>query len=433
MQVPGSATPQESGIIAAGSVPMQQFGPANRPHYEEDEWAVVKASKTSEDPPAPARQRENDVPVFLACRSPQRDQKHRLGPLMMMMHEIPAARNFFLLLQGASMSYGNNKEWWRGSNITTMGANDQIWGNDAAGVSLVDELQRLIAFLGETDRAYGTADSLVANHLIRNAWGDPTVKFYESLYNSSASQELIRMWTKVKVEDSALDESRPQEFAILEFKITNDTLDVFRSLYSQWDCLFWLQQENGWEDRQNGGLSQIASIQVPAQVMTMRISTDGLPIEVPEVLYIDRYLESNVEAARVMQNKMFHMWQAIDKASEYESKHSQWTNPKTGQSIDRVKLNRAVIDKSEVQIWRIRADALWRMHEKSVGTEDEIPYLPDELNHLAELNEEEQKAVRHFEAEIALAKLAMAKVDKKLARTCKSSSLRRISLTVSQV
>ncbi|KAF3771263.1 hypothetical protein M406DRAFT_349622 [Cryphonectria parasitica EP155] len=400
----GAVTPQESGVVA-GDTSLQQFGPANRPHYEQDQWAVVLASKMAEDPSALARKRDRNVPVYLACRFQQSAQKHRLGPLMMLLHDIPAARNFFLLLEGAPRSYGHDKDWWKGTNIISPQASGQDWGGDVPGVSLVDELQRLIAFLDETDRAYGTADSLCANYLIKDTWGDPTIKFYESLYNSSNSQEYSRMWTKVRVDDSIADESRTQEFAILEVRVPNDTPEVFCNLY-----------KNNWSGSQNDGLSQIASIQTPAQVLTVRISTDGLPIEVPEVVYIDRYLESNVEAARVMQDKIFRMWKAIDLAKERELQHTLWTNSQTGQVVDKTKISKTTIDRTETLIWRIRATALWRMHEKSIGTDEKIPYLPDELSHLAELDEDEQKAVRHYEATIALAKLDLATVDQKLAR-----------------
>lgn len=414
MHTSGVATPQESGVVSTDTS-LPQFGPANRPYYEQNQWAVVLANGKSEDPSALVRKRDTDVPIFLACRSQQPAQRHRLGPLLMILHAIPTARNFFLLLEGASQSYGNNKDWWKGANIVAT----QGWGTEYEDISLVDECQRLMAFLDNSDRAYGTADSLCENSLIKAVWGDPTVKLYESLYNSSPSQELIRMWTRAKVEDSTTEESRPQEFAILEFRIANDTPEMFCNLYSQWDCLFWLQQENSWAEQQDEVLGQIASIQVPAQVMTMRISTDGPAIEVPEVLYIDRYLESNVQTARKMQNKLFRMWKAIDLAREKEIEGTHWTNPKTGQTVDRTKLAKAVIDKSKTQIWRIRANALWRKHENSVGMPDEIPYLPEELSSLAELDEDEQKAISHYEAEIALANLTMAKLDQKLARKCR--------------
>lgn len=396
------------------------FGPANRTNYDENNWAMVLSSTKSFDPPPSQRKRNSKVPVYLVCRFEQ-DKKHRLGPLLMILHEIPAARNFFLLLGASSASYGNHKDWWKGEQILARSElSSEEWTHGYEDVNLVDELQRLVAFLDQTDRSYGTADSLCENQLIKSAWGDPILRFYESLYNCSNINELPRMWTTVKIDNSS-GESRPQEFAILDFRIPEDTPEVLRNLYSQWDYLFWIHQENGWQGwdgPQDESLSQIASIQIPAQIMTMRIQIDGTgpAIDVPEVLYIDRYLDSNIENARSMQHTMFRMWRASDAAKEKEIKVSQWKNPKTGQMVDKTDLAKKAIQKSEDEIWQIRANALWRMYEDSIGTDEQIPYLPDELNHLAQLDANEDRAVKHFEAKIELAKARLAKIDRKLAR-----------------
>lgn len=405
------------------------FGPANRTDYEEKKWAMVLTSTKSFDPPPSQRKHNSKTPVFLVCRLEQ-DKKHRLGPLLMILHEIPAARNFFLLLEGSSQFYGNHKDWWKGEQILAKSEISESWASGYQDVNLVDELQRLVAFLDQTDRSYGTADSLCENQLIKSAWGDPILRFYESLYNCSNSHELPRMWTTVKI-DNTSGESRPQEFAILDFRIPEDTQEVLRSLYSQWDYLFWIHQENGWqgwEGRQDETPSQIASIQIPAQIMTMRIQVDGTgpAIEVPEVLYIDRYLESNIENARSLQHTMFRIWSASDTAKEKEIKISQWKNPETGQMVDKTELAKKIIQRSEDEIWQIRANALWRMYEQSVDTDEQIPYLPDEMNHLAQLDADEDRAVKHFEAKIGLAKARLAKIDRKLARKfMRSRSLRR--------
>lgn len=433
-----ATAPQESGVLAAtNDMNRQYFGPANRPNYDEKSWAMVRTTAKSFDPPPSQRKREMKVPVFLLCRLEQQ-RKHRLGPLLMVLHAIPAARNFFLLLDGSSPSYGDHKEWWKGEHIFAKAQNPAAWAAEYQDISLVDELQRLVAFLDQTDRSYGTADSLCETHLIKSTWGgDQILTFYECLYGCASPQQLPRLWTFVKIENTS-GETRPQEFAILDFRIPEDTLDVLRNLHSQWDNLFWIHQENGWpgwQGRQDEKLPQIASIQTPAQIMTMRIQVDGTgsAFEVPEILYIDRYLESNVDKARTMQHTMFRMWRACDVAREKEIAVSQWKDPATGQVVDRTQLAKKVIKRSEDEIWRIRSNALWRLHEESIGTEAQIPFLPDELNHLAQLNEDEDKAVKHFQAKIGLAEATLARIDRKLASKlfCDSLSWRvKISASV---
>lgn len=415
----GGATPQDTGITMASENlhELPFFGPATHNHHKEDEWAMVRSASKSIDPPPTGRKRDSGVPGFLLCRATT-DKRHPLGPLMMILHEIPAARNFFLLLEGVSEKYGSDNGWWRGEHIVAVGHG----GFPSMDVNLVDESQRLIAFLDKGDRSYATADSLCANPLMRSGWGDPTVKFFESLYNCSTSQELPRMWTTVKL-DSAGD-TRPQEFAILEFRVQNDMPEAMCNLYSQWDSLFWIQHDgNGWQDDPDKELT-IASIEVPAKVMTMRVTTDGTRIEIPQVLYIDRYLEGNVETARNMQNQMFRMWKAIGQARKMETELTQ-VKTKSGTTADRRDVLRRLIVRSEGLIWQVQARALWRQHEDRAGTDEQIPYLPDQLLHLAQPNGNEQEEIARLEAEIQACKQRLARIDQKLARKsgeCSSSN-----------
>lgn len=405
-------TPQESGVIDS-FVMTPKFGPATRDNYDNDQWSMVRVQPQESDPPPSARKRPSEAAAFLACRESNVVlRRHRLGPLVMMLHEIPATRNFFLLLERSSQSYGNNNQWWRGEPIRPSA--DPAPEGWAADVDLVDELQRLVAFLDSTDRSYGTADSLRLTTSLKDVAWDPIVRFYESLFNSSNAQEIPRMWTNVKIESGELG-NRPQEFAILEFRVTNDTPDFLRSLYGQWDWVFWLNQETTLSKCADEDVDQIASIQVPSQVLTIRVTTDGPKIEVPETLYVDRYLESNLDMARTMRRKMLRMWRAIERANERENAMTKWQDPQSWQIRDRRDMSQNVIKQSEDQIWQIRANALWRVCEESVGTDDYIPYLPNDLSHIAELDEEETKAVKHFEAEIELARRRLRDIDLKLA------------------
>lgn len=420
-------TPQESGVTdVIDNTP--RFGPATRDNYENDQWSMVRIQPQPSDPPPSARNRLSEALVFLACRqSSAQHRRHRLGLLMMILHEIPATRNFFLLLEGSSQSYGNNNQWWRGEPILPS-VDTAFEGWAANDVHLVDELKRLVAFLDSTDRSYGTADGLRLTASLKEAAWDPTVRFYESLFNSSNAQETPRMWTNVKIESSELG-SRPQEFAILEFRIPMEIPDFLCNLYGQWDWIFWLNQESALSKCPDEEVDQIASIHVPSQVLTIRVTTEGPRIEMPETLYIDRYLESNLDMARDMQRKTLRMWKAIELATERENAVTKWRDPQNGQIGDKREMAQNLIRHSEHQIWQIRAKALWRMYEKSIGTDEYIPYLPNELCHIAELNEEESKVVKHFEAEIGLARLRLHAIDHKLASESSNTSQRNNMLT----
>src|ERR1700712_1760013 len=85
---------QETGIID-NDAHITHFGPANRPDYENDQWALVptKAEAVQEKlqlKPS-ARRRDPKAPAFLRTI-----KKHRLGGIISILHKIPLARNILL-------------------------------------------------------------------------------------------------------------------------------------------------------------------------------------------------------------------------------------------------------------------------------------------------------------------------------------------------
>lgn len=422
------ATPQESGVIGTdASLPF--FGPANRETYQDDQWAMVRVNKEASDPPPSARKREPSAPAFLLCRQ-NGAQRHRLGPLLMIKHDIPAARNFFLSLDASEQpgSYGHNNSWWKGDSIFCASSEPtqdlpEAWTDSYPNVKLEDEIQRLMAFLDDTQRSYGTADSLCESPVMKNTWGDPVVQFYQNLYLKAGS-EIVRstMWTLVRFEPGADEVQAPtrpptSEFGILEFKVPDELSDVLHSLYSSWDALFWINQESELSGFPHEESDRTAYMENPADVLTMRIKLENHRIEIPETFYIDRYLEKNLGAARILKSQMFQLWQALAQSKDAENKITKWKDPAGAwKEYDKIALTRRVIAKVENQIWKVRANALWRKHEQSIGTEDEIPYLPAELNHLAELNEGEDKTMKIFESQLDVAKRKLVNIDQQLAR-----------------
>ncbi|ROV91178.1 hypothetical protein VSDG_07871 [Cytospora chrysosperma] len=422
--VSGGVTPQESGVMNVADTSLPFFGPANRENYDNDQWAMVRVNKEASDPPPSGRKRDPHTPVFLACRQ-QGIQRHRLGPLLMINHSIPAARNFFLALGSLhppqSGSYGNNNAWWRGDPIFTTESElaDDLaaaWPTNGQGVKLVDELQRLMAFLDATERTYGTADLLCESPMMKNIWGDYVVRLYQSLYIKTEPPLNFTSWNLLRLE-SDVEDPTTNEVGILEFNVPNELSEVLTSLYSLWDAVLWLNQETELSAFPEEESTRLGYVERPAEVLTIRIKLEGHSIEVPETFYIDRYLEANLETARALKSNMFRVWEALKRAKVAEKKITKWHDPKNvWVELDKTVMINKVIEKVENQIWHIRAKALWRKYEESIGTKEEIPYLPKQLIHLAELNEAEDEMMKHFEAEMQLAKRRLAQIDQQLAR-----------------
>lgn len=385
---------------------------------------MVRVNKEASDPPPSARRRDPQTPVFLVCRQ-QGMQRHRLGPLLMVNHSIPAARNFFLALGNLhppqSGSYGNNNAWWKGDPIFSAEselADDYAtaWPNDGRNVKLVDEIQRLMALLDATDRSYGTADLLCESPLMKNAWGDHLVRLYESLYTKTEPPLNLTAWNLLRLE-SDTEEASINEVGILELGVPDELAEVLHNLYSLWDAILWINQETDNPVHPEEEPSRLGYVERPAEVLTMRIKLENHRIEIPETFYIDRYLGTNLETARSLKSDMLRIWEALKRGKDAERRITKWQDPKNiWAQHDRTVLIKKVIEKVENQIWRVKANALWRKYEESIGTKDEIPYLPKQLIHLAELNEEEDKMMRHFEAEMRLAKHRLAQIDQQLSR-----------------
>lgn len=423
--VSGGVTPQESGIMNANTdTSLPFFGPANRENYDNDQWAMVRVNKEASDPPPSGRRRAPHTPVFLVCRQ-QGTQRHRLGPLLMINHDIPAARNFFLALGGLhppqSGSYGNNNAWWKGDPIlsTENELTDDLaaaWPTNDRNVKLVDELQRLIAFLDATDRSYGTADLLYESPLMKNVWGDHVIKLYESLYIKTEAPLNFTSWSLLRLE-SEFDVPSMSEVGILELSVPNELSEVLHNLYSLWDAVLWINQDTELSVYPEQESTRLGYVERPAEILTMRIKLEGHRIDIPETFYIDRYLETNLETARALKSNMFRVWEALKRGKLAEKKITKWHDPKNvWVEHDKTVMINKVIEKVENQIWQVKAKALWRKYEESIGTKEEIPYLPKQLIHLAELNEEEDQMMKHFEAEMQLARHRLAQIDQQLAR-----------------
>lgn len=394
--------PQQTGILSASDTQRQSpvFGPATRNDHNVDEWAMIRASPAPMDSLPSARKRDSSKPVFLRCRQSDAYQMHRLGPFIMLLHSVPAARNLFLHLNDdfESGPLGSNGGWWRGETIIAPGKQH---------ISLADELKRLMAFLDDSHRSYGTADPL-HHRLMRDTTAEPIIRLFEVLYNRIPLEKLRDLWSGCRTDtDGSVKHS---DFGILDFSVSQQTPEALRNVYSQWDALFWSNNE----------VPSFAFIDDPAKVMTIRItSVDGTPADVPEVLYIDRYLKQNVEKSRSMRDQSSLMWRALGKYTAAIAKYTQVTTKK-GHMADSRQVLRRLIARSEGLIRQVRARAVWKRHEEQIASQEQpLSYLPVELAHLLDevrLDEAEQEEVKQLETEIQQTQLRLDRVERTVSR-----------------
>ncbi|KFY10773.1 hypothetical protein V492_04854 [Pseudogymnoascus sp. VKM F-4246] len=321
--------PQQYGVTQ-GPV---QFGPANKPTYDESQWGMVRGNSSVQDffpdPDAVNRRRESSTPAFL---KPSTDS-NRLAAILTIYHEIPLIREILLDRTNLMPNYGNDPEWWAGKAIelpdsSVPESNDVNWGLPTPRdyIEFVREVQRLMAFLDKTDRSYGSAEPLVDNAALRQSEAiDVEQKFFEALnqiYCKPDERVPISSLFSEAVQPS-LGEGplQSRHFAMLDLEIPHISIagDV-ETLYDLADYALWMM--SGPEANTRAFLKELG------EVIAFRITGgDGKGIKVPATWYPDRYMESNVEASLEMSNKKAAIRDRMNKICALENKLTYYTFP----------------------------------------------------------------------------------------------------------
>lgn len=432
-QQSGYHTPQESGIIQGDNTNNPFFGPANRSEYDPNRWGMVPVTVGGEEPGPAFRKRIPGTPAFL--RSRRGWYEHRLGAILTILHEIPAARN--LLLSSGSTepaTYGTNRDWWKGAAIVPTGVDTEgmSWAQEL-DPSFSEEVHRLMAFLDATDRSYGTADVLanIKPPAVDQDLSEAESNFYTTLELENGAERIRLLWTAtevVPVKGGAPVDS--VDFSFLEATLDKAQYATAQTLYNVLDALFWGEIFSA--DGADFDNATMAVIETPSEVFSLRLGGEGLahPIEIPEVLYLDRYLREQQANAAMAQYHLSRVLQTIDKASKLEEAASKWVQPETQKIFDRRVLNQKTVERDQQRITDLKADALWRRHQQLKDTERHFDYLPGTMDHMIEFTLQEQKMLEYYEAHAKLFQHKIAEIDEKLASMSNHIPLARSECTL---
>ena len=294
---------QETGVT---DVAKPRFGAAKGEYYDTKQWAMtVPAAHAQEillNPLPIDRKRGTYTPAFLKP-SPA---EHRLAALIKILHAIPLSREALLNREHTLTEYGHDSEWWDGvpiklSRVVNISRNGQY--DDTKEV--IRETQRLMAFLEETDRAYGSVDVLASVDGIRRVANSQIIgKFLEQWRTATSSFDpdaaLLDIFknegTKVSHYDGEVVEI--PVFYALHLNVDTDIADAGLSLYEAFDDIIW--NGTGQNDFEETFLQKVADVFI-LEVSRQSLDGTGLGIEIPAVWYPDRYLPSSQEKARAMQ------------------------------------------------------------------------------------------------------------------------------------
>ncbi|KAK8038199.1 hypothetical protein PG994_014966 [Apiospora phragmitis] len=406
-----SGVPQEVGVVD-NDPNVKHFGPANRPDYQQDQWALVPTKSDGNtpaaDPPPSARKRKQGAPAFLRSLN-----DHRLGALISIYHSIPLARNVLLSYAAGSAvkDYGSHMDWWKGQPIRGPAQDGEEADASSEGVfpSFVDELQRLLAFLDNTDRSYGSADVIAQTSDIdptNGSWAPADIdhNFFEALRkvgDEIPNCQYGRLETvgkahyifprkkpdersdkesdakSEKPDEEPNDDEETARFMLLDVGANdhNFAWGEVDSLYDALDRLFWHHAlaPQRWDPEE----SKAATLVQPSDVLTIRFNGQGLQrtCDIPAVLYVDRYTEERKGMAAELQVHVHQLKQTGLKAIEdwkksiLECHHGEndQAHKWLGRSHGSRDCCQKVIKTCEDLMQRLRQDAQWRQVRERVG------------------------------------------------------------------
>ncbi|KAL8803592.1 MAG: hypothetical protein Q9182_003097 [Xanthomendoza sp. 2 TL-2023] len=290
---------QESGTTLADK---KYFGPVRNEYHDTKNWIMTISKATAKEiilnPEPQDRRRQPNTPAFLRPTP----AGHRLPGLMKILHAIPAAREALLSRQCIRSNYGSNNEWWDGVPIEYPQILRGDGSDEVSDKEILYEPQRLMAFLDDTQRAYGSGEALAAHpDLIRHE-EDPVIKeFLEQWTSAAASVDsgnlTSDLFYSIGIRSNDEIDGR-EEINILELDINEQLFEPGQSLYDTIDSIFW----PAWDGTDANGELYLDKV---ADVLVIRATrgddvNEGLDIKVPSVWYADRYSESAQPQVRRM-------------------------------------------------------------------------------------------------------------------------------------
>ncbi|KAB8349646.1 hypothetical protein FH972_023665 [Carpinus fangiana] len=325
---------QESGVINAKG---HEFVPDTEAHF---------------------RVRQQGEPAFLKPL-PNHDF---LPALVTILHATPQVRRELLFEQHPSNDYGYSEHWWEGDSISTARVRDlsvyQEDLHDADDEDAIKDTQRLMGFLDETQRSYGSVVSLVKclrhDPTYTAPWSD------EPLY-AEVLADWDRLLTKVhKSNDRSLFTScvRTSDPRVEEAEgvlKVHFNADVKHGLEGEDATLYDAINDAIWGSPVISSAVRDDWATRVAPVVVMRVQqpwqTHGAPkkVAIPKTFYADRYLERNANIMQEVAKEMKSHLEALKVVDQKLHKLVRyvpalaWTPMTSVPAIDAPKLMETVI------------------------------------------------------------------------------------------
>lgn len=319
-----AASQQETGVVNAdGSSTM--IGPSNR-HDTSNQWAMVRygAQELLAEPEIAQRVQEKHA-------AEPRLVKHLTDGdytpnLLTICHAIPAAREALLLKNWLKNDYGFDEGWWRGQPIPMPTVVHVADGSSAETLTdkqeeVIAEVQRLMAFLGHSDRIYASTGGLTETKLIKE----------HNLSSGSLLELFLKSWSAAvepkdaavsgifttKVGTTAKDGMDTPYLRVADISVQSEQ-GTKKDLSELLDDLLW-----------NKDLEDDNYIEQPADVFVVTLKqadskNKQVNVDVPASLSLDKYLQENIASSRILRQSMVQARSKIAKIESVEKRLTTW-------------------------------------------------------------------------------------------------------------
>ncbi|KAI9694235.1 MAG: hypothetical protein M1820_009093 [Bogoriella megaspora] len=287
---------QQSGVIENSG--HTYFGPATRSQYDAAQWSLTRTTTTGStveivEHPENAFERKRDDGKLPAL-SPTGSEMNGFKPaLLRILHEIPAARNALILPAYDPEDLGQLDKWYQGEPVSQVMVMQSAADIQQSDLDIVLEVQRLMAFLDQSDRAYARPKHLADVVATRtpdseeSKFLDPWLKIADLISSDPNRRKLFNTRVMYTTNGSTTDFEN-----VLCHRI--DLEGHVKSIYEHFNNILWPSNSRQGFVRQAG---DIICINIHQQ---RRTTTEGLGIPIPPAIYLDRYLEENFEACKGM-------------------------------------------------------------------------------------------------------------------------------------
>lgn len=237
------------------------------------------------------RSRQRSEPAFLKPLS----GKDFLPSLVTILHSIPRCRHLLLAKHDLLLNYGQNTHWWSGESIEVSRVMDldHNYGRDSMDIlDGIHEIQRLMAFLDKTNRAYGSAAALARLPAINESYSmdGGCQGFLNMCEKSSRLIQSNANQPSLFLSSTASANNVPSEsVTMLKLGLNDIPAEAGSTLYDVLDRYLNIEAATGvWLER----LAPVLVLRLPSKPAPYSVGNSS-QIIVPSALYADRYHVAN--------------------------------------------------------------------------------------------------------------------------------------------